>query len=102
MGLTDKVGQLVSSVQDGAKNASASIFLGILKTITAFIVALTLSMVAQELISFGTISFVLILVVITAGLSKIMSAWSMGSVLIFDLICVLMALLLRMYLLIAP
>ncbi len=102
MGITDKVGQIVNSVQTGAKNASTSIFVLSLKWVTAFIVAITLSMVGQELISSGTLSFVLILVVVTFGLIKIMSSWSLGSVLIFDLICALVALLLRMYILIAP
>ncbi len=102
MGISDKVGQLVNSVQSGAKNASSSVFVWILKAITAFFVALTLAMVGQELVTYGTLSFVLVLLVAGFGLGKIMSGWSLGSVLIFDLICVLVALLLRMYVLIAP
>jgi len=102
MGITDKFGQMVDSVQNGAKTASTSVVLLALKGATAFIVALTLAMVGQELINYGTLSFIMVLVVVSFGIGKILSSWSVGSVLVFDLICVLVALLLRMYVLIAP
>jgi len=102
MGISDKMGQLVSSMQVGAKTASTSFLLLTIKIITAFVVGLTLSMVGQELVSYGTISLIFVLLVSTASLLKIMSSWAMGTVLIFDLICVLVALLLRMYIIIAP
>ncbi len=102
MGITDKMNQLVSSVHTGAKNASSSVFLWALKVVTAFVVALTLAMVGQELTSYGALAFVFVLILAGAALIKIMNTWSVGAVLIFDLICVLVALLLRMYILIAP
>jgi hypothetical protein len=102
MGITDKMNQLVNSMQAGAKNASTSVFLWILKVVTAFLVSMTLAMVGQELFSYGFISFIFVLILSGAALIKIMSNWSVGAVLIFDLICILVALLLRMYILIAP
>ena len=102
MGITDKVSQVVDSVHTGAKNASTSVALWVLKSISAFVVAITLSMIAQELIQYGTISFIFVLLVATLGVGRLMAAWSFGSVLIFDLVCVLMALLLRMYIQLAP
>ena len=102
MGISAKFGQAVNNIQVGAKSATMSIFLIAVKAFTAFIIGLTLSMVGQELFSYGTISFVFVLVTTIAVLMKTMLNWGLGAVLIFDLISVLMALLLRMYILIAP
>jgi len=102
MGITDKLNQMMSSMQSGAKNASTSAISWILKIITAVFVGLTFAMVGQQLFSYSTLSFVFVLVVVGAVLTKTLSSWSTGAVLIFDLICVLVALLLRMYILIAP
>jgi hypothetical protein len=102
MGLSNKVNQLVSSVQIGAKNTSFSVFNWFLKGLTAFLVALTMAMIGQELISYGTFSFVFVMVVVIATLMRIMKKWAVGAVLIFDLICILVALLLRMYIIVAP
>jgi hypothetical protein len=102
MGISNKVNQFVSSVQIGAKNTSFSLFNWILKGVTAFLVGLTMAMIGQEFISYGTFSFVFVMVVVIATLMKIIKRWSVGAVLIFDLICVLVALLLRMYIIVAP
>lgn len=102
MGITDKMGQLVSSVQSGAKTASTSLLGWAIKLTTAFFFALVLSMIGQELMGYGFVSFLFVNLITIAVLLKIMMTWSMGSVLVFDLICVLVALLLRMYILVAP
>lgn len=102
MGITDKLNHFFGSVQTGAKNTSVSLFLVSLKVITAFVLALTFSMVGQELSNYGTLSFVFVMVVVLSIFLKIMSKWNLGAVLVFDLICFLIALLLRMYILVAP
>jgi len=102
MGISDKVNQFVGSIQTGAKNTSVTTFSLFIKGATAFLVALTLAMIGQELMNYGTFSFVFVMVVVIGVLARIMSKWSIGAVLIFDLICALVALLLRMYILVAP
>ena len=102
MGVTDKMNKIIGSVQTGAKNTSVSLFLLSLKGITAFFIALTLAMIGQELMAYGTPSFVFVMIVAISALARVMSKWAVGAVLIFDLICILVALLLRMYILIAP
>lgn len=102
MGIADKLGQWSDQVQTGVKKTSSSLMTWVLKVMTALVVAMTLTLIAQELFDFGSFIFVFLFVLQSALMIKIMSAWSMGAVLIFDLICALIALLLRMYLLIAP
>ncbi len=102
MGISDKMGQIAGQVQDGVKNTSVSIFGIVLKLLTAFLVALTFSLIGQEMMAYGTFSFVFIFVVVSALIFKLISKWSVGSVLLFDLFIVLVALLLRLYIQVAP
>jgi hypothetical protein len=102
MGISDKMNQMASAIQENTKSASVSLFGTLIKLITSFIISLTLTMIAQEVFGYGTLSFVFVMLVTGFGIMKVISSWTLGSVLIFDLICVLVALLLRMYILIAP
>ncbi len=102
MGITDKMSQLAGSVQQGVKDSSVSLIAISFKMITCFIFALTLALIGQEMMGFGTLMFVFMMIVVGGLLYRLLSPWSIGSVLIFDLICVLTALLLRMYILVAP
>ncbi len=102
MGITDKMSQLANNVQQGVKSTSLSFASFTVKTITCFFVGLTFALIGQELFNYGTLMFVFMMVCVWGLLFRIMLKWSIGGVLIFDLICVLVALLLRMYVLIAP
>lgn len=63
---------------------------------------LTLALIGQEIIGYETISFSLVIVVVTTAFLRAARRWNLMGVLIFDLICVLIGMLLRMYILIAP
>lgn len=94
--------RFISHMQERMKSSSSQMFLLLLKLLTGAVIGLTFSLIFQELIGFGTFSFILIIVVVSLALMRVMKFWTWGRVLIFDLICVLVALLLRMYILIAP
>ncbi len=102
MGISDKVSQIAGQVQDGVKNSSVSLIALSLKTITALMIGLTMALVAQVLMDFGTFSFIFFMAVVVGIVWKMISPWRLGSVLIFDLICVLVGLLLRLYITVAP
>ena len=102
MGITDKFSQIAGKVQDGVKDTSRSLFSIFMKIVTAFFVALTLALIAQEMMGSGTLAFVFMMVVVIGLLMKLMSKWTVGAVLLFDLFCILMALLLSLYLKVAP
>lgn len=102
MGISDKMSQLAGQVQDGVKNSSKSLAALSLKLVTAFLIGLTLSLIGQELLTYGSLLFAFVMLSVGAVIFRILASWTLGSVLIFDLICVLVALLLRMYILVAP
>jgi hypothetical protein len=102
MGITDKFSQIAGQVQDGVKNTSVSLFGTFLKIVTAFVVGLTMALIGQEMMGYGTFSFVFTMVVVFSLIFKLISKWSVGSVLLFDLFAVLVALLLRLYIQVAP
>ena len=102
MGIGDKMRGLSTSVQDGVKSSTMSFFHLLLRLVTGFFVGLTLSLIGQELVGYGTFALIFATIVIIAVLLKLMSEWSIGKILIFDLICVLVGMLLRMYILVAP
>ena len=102
MGITDKVSQIAGQVQDGVKNTSVSLGSLSLKFVTALVVALTLSLIGQEMMGSGTFTFIFTMVLVTGLIMKLIAKWTVGAVLLFDLFCVLMALLLRLYIQVAP
>jgi hypothetical protein len=102
MGITDRVGNVINSIQTGAKTASQSMLTLFVKGISVLFLGVTLAMVFQELTGFGTLAFVFVLLAVGVGFFRVMLNFSLWATLVFDLVCVLVALLLRMYILMAP
>lgn len=102
MGLSDKMNQIAGQVQDGIKSSSISLFSVFLKIVTSILIAMTLSLVVQEMMQSGTFTFIFTMIVIGGGIFRLMKTWTVSQVLLFDLFCVLLALLLRLYLQVAP
>ncbi len=92
----------MGSLQDRVKSSSASVGLLIAKVFTGLYLGLTLSLIGLELVQYGWFSFILVIVVSLVTLLRIMRSWSWSHVLIFNLICVLIGISLRMYIQIAP
>ena len=94
--------EFIESMQFKIKNSSTSILLTSAKLAVGLFLGLTFALVAQRLFGLGDFSFALIIIV-TAGLfSRLVKAWTFISLGIFAFICVLVALLLKMYILVAP
>lgn len=102
MGIGDKMRGMASNAQEGVKSSSISLFHVSLRIITGFFLGLTLGLIGQELAGYGTFILLFVMVLIMALVLKLMGSWSIGQILIFDLICVLVVMLLRMYILVAP
>lgn len=92
----------ISGFQDRVKTSSNAVSLLAFKILSGAFVGLTLALIGDQIIDYGWFSFTLVIVVTVGTLLKIMRSWSWMNVLIFNLICVLIGLLLRMYILIAP
>lgn len=102
MGIGDKMRGFASSAQEGVRSSTLSFFHFSLRFITGILLGLVLGLIGQELVGYGTFALLFVMVVVLAVIMKLLSAWSIGQILIFDLICVLVAMLLRMYILVAP
>jgi hypothetical protein len=72
------------------------------KTMIGLILGLTFALIGDEIVGYGNFSFLLVIVVAAGALMKITKAWTWAHMAVFSLICVLIGLLLRMYILIAP
>lgn len=102
MGIGDRMKGLANNMQEGVKTSTVSLTSIVLRLVSGLFLGLTLSLIGQELAGYGTFNLILVLVVITGIFMKLSSTWRISHVLIFDLICILVAQLLRMYILLAP
>jgi len=92
----------MEAVKQTMKSAGYRFLTFTLRLITGFFLGLTLGFIAQELVGFGTFSLILLTGVVTASFLKVTSSWSVSRILIFDLICVLVGQIMKMYILLAP
>ena len=102
MGIGDKMRGFASSTQESAKSTSLNLLHFMLRFVTGVLLGLVLGLIGQELLQYGTFGLFFVIVVVTSLVLKFLSSWSFAQILIFDLICVLVAMLLRMYILVAP
>lgn len=102
MGFSDKVQVIGGQVKLGAQSAGLSVVHIALRIITGFFLGLTVGLIFQELLGFGTFALSFFTFVVMGLVFKSFSSWGIGKILIFDLFCVLVASLLRMYILVAP
>ncbi len=92
----------MGTLQDRVKSTSFSVGLLVAKIFTGLYLGLTFALIGLELVQYGWFSFILLMVVTLVALLRIMRSWSWSHVLIFNLICVLIGISLRMYIQIAP
>lgn len=96
------MGELLENLQYKLKTSSTSIITFMVRLFTGLFLGLTLALILDVMLNYGTFSFLLVILVTTAVLVRISRRWTLFNIIVFDLVCVLVALLLRMYVLIAP
>ena len=94
--------ELLEELQYRLKSSSTGIALIAFKVLSGAALGLTLALIFEEIIRFGTFSFVFIVVATCGAFFRVSRQWRFVGVAVFDLICVLIGLLLRMYILVAP
>jgi hypothetical protein len=102
MGISDKMKGLSTNMQEGVKNSSVSLMNISLRLLTGVFLGLTMALIGQELVGYGSLALLFAMVVVVGLVFKTTSGWNIPKILIFDLILVLVAMLLRMYILVAP
>ena len=94
--------ELIGGLNQKIKTSSSSLTLFTIKATTGLLIGLTFAIVGQEMIGYGVFAFSFVLFSISGSFLKISKKWRFFGVFIFNLICILVALLLRMYVMIAP
>lgn len=96
------MGHLIQNMQIQIKRSSQSMVLFTLKLLSGVVLGLVLAIAGEELIGYGTFSFWFVAILFTGVFLRISRPWSLGALMVYNLVCVLMGLLLRMYVLVAP
>lgn len=102
MGIKDQVAEMTHKTQEGIRMTSLALVLLMLRGVSGFFLGLTLALIGQELTQFGSFSLIFLTVVIMGIFFRISQGWGYTKLLVFDLICILVIQLLKMYILIAP
>lgn len=102
MGLTDNLKNIAVNMQTTAANSTVSVAQRALRALSGFFVGLVLALIVQELTQSGDLMLVFMTVFFMAAVYKLLRRLQIFQILIFDLVCVLIAALLRMYIMIAP
>ena len=102
MGISDKLSNMSQQMQDGFRLTLTGLLGWTLKLFSAFIIGLTFALIGQEAFRYGNLAFLLVLVVATGLIVRWIGSWTILNVVVFDLICVLVGLSLKMYIMLAP
>ena len=102
MGLTDSIKNMTSNFKQGTKNVTTSLIQKILRLVSSLLVAAVLGLIIQEMMQSGTLTLVFLVVLLTSLGYLLLARFSILQILIFDLICVLIISLLRLYIMVAP
>ena len=94
--------ELLGNLQHRLKGTTSSLLLSVYKILFGAFLGLTLALIGSQVIGYGDFSFTLVIVGTTLLFQKISRNWKASTVLVFSLVCVLLGLLLRMYILVAP
>lgn len=102
MTIGDRMKGLATNMHEGVKTSSISLVAFSLRLISGFLLGITLALIGQELAGYGAFALMFATLVVLGLFMRISSSWRVSQILIFDLICVLVGQLLRMYILLAP
>lgn len=96
------MGEFIENMQHTLKKNSQNIGLFIVRFLSGFFVGVTLTLIGQQILGYGQLIFWFIIVLSTVVFLKMTKGWRWVGVIVLDFILVLIGLLLKMYILIAP
>ena len=89
-------------MQNNLKKSSSSFFTLFVKILTGVFIGMTFSLIGQQVFGYGNFAFTFVIVMCTTVFLMIAKKWGLMAVGLFNLFCILLGLLLRMYALMAP
>ncbi|MES2769468.1 MAG: hypothetical protein V4596_10020 [Bdellovibrionota bacterium] len=96
------MGEFIENMQHTLKKNSQNIGLFAVRLFSGLFLGVTLTLVGQQILGYGQFLFWFIIVLTTAVFLKITKGWKWVGIIVLDFILVLIGLLLKMYILIAP
>lgn len=96
------MGNMIGNAQERLKTSTNALALVTIRVLTGLFLGLTFALIGDQIIDYGWFSFMLVIAVTTGTIFKVTRSWAWIHILIFNLICILTGLILRMYILIAP
>lgn len=94
--------EIVGALNQKIKNTSTSIGLIALRVISGGVLGLTIALIGEEIFSYQSFSFIFVLLTVLGGFMKLTTGWKYTGVIVFDLFCILLGMLLRLYIIAAP
>jgi len=93
---------MLKKMQGSIKDNSVNFALIFSKLMSGAFLGLTLALIVKTFFNVGSFGFLLAIVVATGAFMKMTGKWKFAGVLLFDLFCLMTALMLRMYIYLAP
>jgi hypothetical protein len=98
--------ELVGRMQMRLKKSSGDLFTFFLRFVSGLVLSLTLALIIHEIMGKkdgeSTLAFSFMIVAFTTVFMRVAKKWSLVSVLVFDLVCILIAIILKFYIMVAP
>lgn len=102
MGIKEQVSSMAQGAQAKAKSSAQSFLQISFRLVTGFFLGLTMGLIGQELTGYGSFSLIFLTTVVLGLFFRLSQTWSVVKIFVFDLVCVLVIQILKMYILIAP
>jgi hypothetical protein len=96
------MGAIINNLQTRIKGSTSGILVFVFKLFSGLVLGYTVALVVEQIFGTGTVWFTFVVVTYTMAFMAITKKWSGFSILILDLVCVLVGMLLRMYVMMAP
>ena len=102
MSFKNNLSTVTNSIWQGTKVATITLSQRIMRLVSGFFVGLVLSIIVQEFVQSGMLMLVFFTILFTLIIYRSLRTLTLFQIFVFDVICILIAILLRMYILIAP
>ena len=100
------MGELAERMQFQLKKSSKDLVTLLLKVFSGLVLGLTFSLILVEALGRPEketdLTFLFVLVMFAGVFLRVAKKWTLAGILVFDLVCILIGIVLRMYILIAP
>ncbi len=102
MSVLDQINSKASQMGTNARLGLQGLLLILCKIISGLILGLTFALIGEQIFQYGPLLFSFVIITVTGAFYRISKSWGSIGLLIFDLLCILAALLIRMYVVVAP